>query len=177
MVRSESNSGPISGKQHTILVSRLASELQKTLNTGLASTKVMEQIDKLVKSNLERKINAAVRKLDKLLNSTTNSKLKNRIGLLYVKTVSLQEIIKSGDEGYTLSCSPTGRVKVSVIKDLLELDDEIAYFTNALYDSLSQKAALKEDVLREVESLVEDLHSLLRRRQDFLADLKKAVKG
>ncbi|MEM4165651.1 MAG: hypothetical protein QXJ86_07420, partial [Nitrososphaerales archaeon] len=62
MVKSERNSGPLSGKQHTLLVSRLASELQKSINTGLASTKIMKQIDELVKSNLERKMKGILRK-------------------------------------------------------------------------------------------------------------------
>ncbi|MEM1994143.1 MAG: hypothetical protein QXW32_01495 [Nitrososphaerales archaeon] len=177
MVKSERNSGPLSGKQHTLLVSRLASELQKSINTGLASTKIMKQIDELVKSNLERKMKGILRKLDRLLSSNSTSKFGDSIGLLYVKIVSLQELIRSGDEGYTLSCSPKGRVKTSVIKDLLKLDEEIAYFSNALYNSIPQKNTLKDDTLREVENIVEDLYHLLSKRQQFLAAMKKAARG
>lgn len=177
MVRSERSSGPVSGKQHTLLVSKLASELQKTINTGLASAKVMKQIDELVKSNLQRKMNNVLKKLDKLLSDNAHSKFGNRVGLLYVKIVSLQELISSWDEGYRLSCSPTGRVKVSAIKDLLKLDEEIASFADALCDFVPRKVTLKDDMLREVESIVEDISALLRRRQEILSELKAATRG
>jgi len=173
VVRSE-RSGPISGKQHTVMISRLASELQKTINTGLASIKVMKQVDEVVKSNFERKIAAVLKKLDKLLNSNARSEIGDRVGLLYVKLASLQEIVKGAEEGYRLTCSPKGRVNVSMIKDLLKIDEEIAQFINNLYDLLPQKSTMiKEESLREVEEIVEDIFSLLRRRQELVAELKQ----
>ena len=172
MVRSE-RSGPISRKQHTVMISRLASELQKTINTGLASIKVMKQVDEVVKSNLERRIAAVLKKLDKLLNSNARSEFGDKVGLLYVKLVSLQEIVKGTEEGYRLACSPKGRVNVSIIKDLLKIDEEIAQFINSLYESLPQKSTVKEESLREAEEIVEDLFSLLRRRQGLVAGLKQ----
>jgi|GEM_PF-3501984 hypothetical protein len=166
-------SGPISGKQHSLVASRLASEIQKTINTGLASMKVMKQVDEVIKSNFERKIIAVLKKIDKLLNSNARSKFGNRIGLLYVKIVSLQELVKSSEEGYRLICSPKGRVKVSVIKELLKIDEEIAQFINTLNELIPLKAAVKEESLGEAEEIVEDLFSLLHRRESLLAKLKQ----
>ncbi len=172
MVRSE-RSGPISGKQHTVMISRLASELQKTINTGLASIRVMKQVDEVVKSNLERRISAVLKKLDKLLNSNARSELGTRVGLLYVKLVSLQELVKGGEEGYRLACSPKGKVNVSMIKELLKIDDEIAQFINTLYELIPQRSRIREESLREAEEIVEDLFSLLQRRQKLVAEVKQ----
>ena len=172
LVRSE-RSGPISGKQHTLMISRLASELQKTINTGLASMKVMKQVDEVIKSNLERRIAAVLKKLDRLLTSNARSELGNRVGLLYVKLVSLQEVVKSSEEGYRLACSPKGQARVSMLKELLKIDEEIAQFINSLYELIPQKSTVKEESLREAEEIVEDLFSLLRRRQGVVAELKQ----
>ena len=172
MVRSE-RSGPMSGKQHTIMISRLASELQKTINTGLASMKVMKQVDEVFKSHLERRVAAVLKKLDRLLSSSARSELGNRVGLLYVKVVSLQELVKSSNEGYRLACSPKGQVRVSVLKELLKIDEEIAQFINILYELIPQKSTAKEESLREAEEVVEDLFSLLQTRHDLVAELKQ----
>jgi len=172
LVRSE-RSGPISGKQHTLMISRLASELQKTINTGLASMKVMKQVDEVVKSNLERRIASVLKKLDRLLNSSARSEFGNRVGLLYVRVVSLQELVERCEEGYRLACSPKGQVRVSVLKELLKIDEEIAQFINSLYGLIPQKSTVKEESLREAEEIVEDLFSLLRRRQGLVAELKQ----
>jgi len=166
-------SGPISGKQHSLVASRLASEIQKTINSGLASMKVMKQIDEVIKSNFERKITGILKKIDRLLNSNAKSKLGNRIGLLYVKIVSLQDLVKGSEEGYRLICSPKGRVKVSVIKELLKLDEEIAQYINILYELIPQKTAVKEESLSEAEEIVVDLFSLLNRRENLLRKLKQ----
>jgi len=172
VVRSE-RSGPISGKQHTVMISRLASELQKTINTGLASIRVMKQVDEVVKSNLERRISTVLKKLDKLLNSNARSELRNRVGLLYVKLVSLQEIVKSSGEGYRLACSPKGKVNVPMVKELLKIDEEIAQFINSLYELVPHKSTVKEESLRELDEIVEDLFSLLQKRQSLVAELKQ----
>lgn len=172
MVRSE-RSGPISGKQRTLMISRLASELQKTINTGLASTKVMRQIDEVFKSNLERRITAVLKKLDKLLKSNARSEIGNRVGLLYVKVVSLQKLVKGSEEGYRLTCSPKGQVKIFIIKELLKIDEEIARFINILYELIPQKSEVKEEHLQEAEEIVEDLFSLLHKRQGLIVELKQ----
>lgn len=170
MVRSK-RSGPISGKQHTVMISRLASELQKTINTGLASIRVMKQVDEVVKSNLEQRLSAVLKKLDKILNSNAKYELRGRVGLLYVKLVSMQELVKGSEAGYRLACSPKGKVNVPLIKELLKIDDEIAQFTNILYDLITQKSRVREESLREAEEIVEDIFSLLRRRQVLIAEL------
>jgi len=172
MVRSE-RSGPISGRQHTVMISRLASELQKTINTGLASLKVMKQVDDIVKSNLERRVALTLKKLDKLLNFNAKSELGNKVGLLYVKLVSLQEIVKNSGEGYRLACSPRGQVNVPALKELLKIDEEIAQFVNSLCELIPQKSTIKEDSLREAEDIIEDLFSLLQRRHDLVAELRR----
>jgi len=172
VVRSE-RSGPISGKQHTVMISRLASELQKTINTGLASIRVMKQVDEVVKSNLERRIAAVLKKLDKLLNTNAKTEVENRVGLLYVKLISIQEIVKGSGEGYRLACLPKGQVNVSILKELLKIDEEIAQFINSLYELIPQKSTVKEEGLREAEEIVEDLFSLLQRRQELVAELKR----
>jgi hypothetical protein len=153
------------------MISRLASELQKTINTGLASIRVMKQVDEVVKSNLEQRLSAVLKKLDKILNSNAKYELRGRVGLLYVKLVSLQELVKGGEAGYRLACSPKGKVNVPLIKELLKIDDEIAQFTNILYDLIAQKSRVREESLREAEEIVEDLFSLLRRRQVLVAEL------
>jgi hypothetical protein len=153
------------------MISRLASELQKTINTGLASIRVMKQVDEVVKSNLEQRLSAVLKKLDKILNSNAKYELRGRVGLLYVKLVSMQELVKGSEAGYRLACSPKGKVNVPLIKELLKIDDEIAQFTNILYDLITQKSRVREESLREAEEIVEDIFSLLRRRQVLIAEL------
>jgi hypothetical protein len=153
------------------MISRLASELQKTINTGLASIRVMKQVDEVVKSNLEQRLSAVLKKLDKILNSNAKYELRGRVGLLYVKLVSMQELVKGSEAGYRLACSPKGKVNVPLIKELLKIDDEIAQFTNILYDLITQKSRVREESLREAEEIVEDIFSLLRRRQVLVAEL------
>jgi hypothetical protein len=155
------------------MISRLASELQKTINTGLASIRVMKQVDEVVKSNLEQRLSAALKKLDRILNSNAKYGLRDRVGLLYVKLMSMQELVKGSEAGYRLACSPKGKVNVPLIKELLKIDDEIAQYTNILYDLITQRTRVREESLREVEEIVEDLFSLIQRRQMLVAELKQ----
>ncbi len=168
MARSEHSDSPIGDKQQSILISRLASKLQLAIKTGVSSTKVMKKVDEFIIRNLNRKIEGIVGKLDSLLNTHAQTIFGERIGLLYLQVASIQEKLNECEEGYRNLCSSRGRVKPSSLKELLSIDDEIAYHTYALYDLVSRRRASIRKALREAEEIVEEIGILLDERRELI---------
>ena len=148
---------------------KLASLLQKALETGRSSYVEMNEISRYMGYYVKTQTDDTSMYMDYLLNNYKNGmKIKRlRDDLMNV----FARINKNIISGYERLVAPNGKVSKSLLGQLIQIDTELTTTMNAIKSALmnaKKYGEMPEDEVKEIASMVDDLALAITERKKIL---------
>ncbi|MEM3437952.1 MAG: hypothetical protein QXP55_05445 [Nitrososphaerales archaeon] len=154
----------------------LASRLQRAINTGRSTQSKMKEVNKFIGHNLITKTASILQIIDNLAKEARSITLKEDFNRIYIKLLGIFNEFKLIEcKGYETMVR-SGRVDVSRLNNLIDIDTELSNMVILLYEfveKLSLKKSAKVNERKEILHILDDMIFALRRRNEIIRTMSK----
>ena len=151
------------GRKHLKGAQKLASRLQRTVNTGRANRSQMREVDKFMSQHLSSEISSILETLDSHISNLPSLASKEKLSELFSKSTQILDQIKNMEfEGYQNLVGQTRRTNPVILDKLINVDTDISTLLLTLRADVSKLVKSEKLIATEYQKMSGGLDEAIR---------------